>query len=119
MTPRPGRYSGFAGPFNLSFKVSSDSKRITHLVTIYNPAANCGIPTNGQSEGFPALAVRKGRFTGSTVLSPPSGTEVSFSIQGSFSTPTRAAGTIHGHLTVVSLPPCNGHMSFTAQRVGK
>lgn len=119
VTPKPGRYSGTAGPFTLSFKVTADSKKITHLVTMYNPAADCGIPTNGQSEGFPALAIRKGRFTGSTVLSPPSGTEVSFSIQGSFSTPTRAAGTIHGHLTVTSLPPCNDHVSFIVQRIGK
>lgn len=119
VTPRPGRYTGFAGPFTISFKVSPDRKTITHLVTIYNPAADCGIPTNGESEGFPTLAVRKGRFTGSTVLSPPSGSRVFFSIQGSFSTPTRAAGTIHGHLTVVSLRPCSDHVSFSVQRVKK
>ena len=118
VTPRPGRYAGSAGPFTLSFKVAAGAREITHLVTMYNPAADCGIATNDEHEGFPTLAVRKGRFTGTTVLRPPSGIPVFFSIEGSFSTPTRAAGTVHGRLTVVSLPTCSDHVSFTAQRVG-
>ena len=76
--PRAGRYAGSAGPYTISFKVSSDRKRITHLVTNYNPAGDCGIPTSETNIGFPALSVKKGRFTGSTVVREPSGGIESF-----------------------------------------
>jgi hypothetical protein len=78
------------------------------------------VPTNGQSERFPELAVRKGSFTGSTTLSPRSGIEQFFSIKGSFSSPTRAAGTMHGHFSIPhnALSPCSNTSAFTALRVG-
>jgi hypothetical protein len=119
-TPKPGRYTGFVGPFSLSFKVSAGGRQITDLVTGYDPGAECSVPTNGQSERFPALSVRKGSFTGSTTLAPPSGIEQFFSIKGSFSSSTRAAGTMHGHFSIPhnALPPCSNTSTFTAQRVG-
>ncbi len=119
-TPKPGHYSGAAGLFNLSFTVSANGKQITHLVTDYNPAAECNVPTSIQSEAFPTLAVRKGAFTGSTTLGS-AGSVQFFSIKGSFSTPTKAAGTIHGHFTIPhnALPPCSNTTAFAAQHVGK
>jgi hypothetical protein len=117
-TPRAGRYSGNAGPYTLSFKVSSDRKRITHLVTNYNAAADCSIPTGETTISFPALAIKKGRFTGSTVVREPSGISESFSIQGSFSSPTRAGGTVHGNLAVPTFRPCHDHVALAVHRIG-
>jgi hypothetical protein len=93
VTPRPGRYSGFVGPFSISFRVSSNSKQIMSLASTFNPAADCGVPTNLETEHFPKLAIRKGAFTGSDVFNPPSHILVFFSIRGSFSG-RRQAGTI-------------------------
>jgi hypothetical protein len=120
VTPKPGRYSGSAGLFTLSFTVSAGGKQIAHLTTDYNPAADCSVPTSIQSEAFPTLAVRRGSFTGSTTLGS-SGSAQFFSIRGSFSTPTKAAGTIHGHFSIPhnALPPCSNTTAFTVQRVGK
>ena len=120
VTPKPGRYSGSAGLFTLSFTVSAGGKQITHLVTDYNPAADCSVPTSIQSEVFPTLAVHRGSFTGSTTLGS-SGSAQFFSIRGSFSTPAKAAGTIHGHFSIPhnALPPCSNTTAFTVQRVGK
>jgi hypothetical protein len=121
VTPKPGRYSGFVGPFSISFRVSSNSKQITSLASTFNPAADCGVPTNLETERFPKLAIRKGAFTGSDVFNPPSQILVFFWIHGSFSTKTRAGGTMHGHFSLPhnALPPCSVSTSFTASRVGK
>ncbi len=117
--PEPGHYSGFVGPFTISFEVSSGGKTITHLVTSFNGATLCSVPTAAISVGFPTLAVRDGDFTGSTSLNPPSHIVEYFSISGKFTAPTRASGTVHEHFTVTSLPPCHASDTFTVTRAGK
>jgi hypothetical protein len=117
--PEAGRYSGFVGPFTISFQVAAGGARITHLVTTFNGATFCSVPTAEHSVAFPALAVRDGRFTGSTSLNPPSHIIDYFSISGKFTTATRASGTVHEHFTVTSLPPCSASDAFSVTRVRK
>jgi hypothetical protein len=115
--PKDGRYTGFVGPDAIHFRVTSDGKKITDLVTTYNPAANCSIPTGDQTESFGTLGIHDGSFKGSTSdVIPSGGTPQHFSIDGHFVSDTRAEGTIHGHLVVASLPPCNDHEPFRVSR---
>jgi hypothetical protein len=117
VVPKDGRYTGFVGPDTIHFRVTSDGKKITDLVTTYNPAANCSIPTDDQTESFRTLAIHDGSFKGSTAdVIPSGGTPQHFSIAGHFVSDTRADGTIHGHLVVTSLPPCNDHEPFRVSR---
>jgi hypothetical protein len=117
VVPKDGRYTGFVGPDTIHFRVSSDGKKITDLVTTYNPAANCSIPTGDQTESFGTLSIHDGSFRGSTSrVIPSGGTPQNFSIDGHFVSDTRADGTIHGHLVVTSLPPCNDHQPFKVSR---
>lgn len=115
--PRPGTYSGFDAADTISFKVSADGKMITGLSSTFNPAADCGIPTSGQHERFPALKIRKGHFRGSVAGSGEA--EEHFAIQGRFVTPTEATGKVSGSLKVRSLPPCHASQPFTVKRKGK
>lgn len=117
--PEPGHYSGFVGPFTIGFEVPAGGQKITHLVTTFNGATLCSVPTSAISIGFPTLAVRDGGFTGSTSLNPPSHIVDYFSISGKFTTPTRASGTVHEHFTVTSLPPCHASDAFAVTRAGK
>jgi hypothetical protein len=114
VVPKDGRYKGFAGVDTIRFTVTSDGKKITGLVTTYNPAADCSIPTSAQTESFGTLEIHDGTFKGSTSTS--GGADETFSIDGHFASDTRAEGTIHGHLVVKSLPPCNDHAPFTVTR---
>lgn len=116
--PKPGSYSGFDAVDTISFKVSADGKTITDLSSTFNPAADCGVPTNIQHERFPTLNVKKGHFKGSTSVHRGSLIE-HFAIQGKFISPTKATGKISGHFTVRSLPPCQASTSFTVKRRGK
>jgi hypothetical protein len=117
VVPKDGRYTGFVGPDTIHFRVTSDGKKITDLVTTYNPAANCSIPTADQTESFGTLDIRDGSFKGSTSdVIPSGGTPQNFSIEGHFVSDTRADGMIHGHLVVKSLPPCNDHEPFAVRR---
>jgi hypothetical protein len=117
IVPKDGRYTGFVGPDTIHFKVTSDGRRIVDLVTTYNPAANCSIPTADQTESFGTVNIDGGSFKGSTSdVIPSGGTPQHFSIDGHFVSDTRAEGTIHGHLVVTSLPPCNDHQPFTVRR---
>jgi hypothetical protein len=119
VVPKDGRYTGFVGPDTIHFMVTSDGKKITHLVTTYNAAANCSIPTGDQTESFGTLDIHDGSFKGSSSdVTPGGGTPQNFSIEGHFVSDTRAEGTIHGHLVVTSLPPCNDHEPFTVSRAG-
>jgi hypothetical protein len=120
VNPKDGRYKGFVGPDTIHFKVTDDGRRITHLVTTYNPAANCSIPTADQTESFGTLKIQDASFRGRTTdVVPSGGTPQSFSIDGHFVSDTRADGTIHGHLVVTSLPPCNDHQPFRVSRANK
>lgn len=118
VVPKDGRYSGFAGPDTMHFRVTADGKKIIDLVTTYNPAADCSIPTSSvQTEEFGTLEIHDGSFTGSSSdVIPSSETPQHFSIDGHFVSDTRAEGTIHGHLDVTSLPPCNDHVPFKVSR---
>jgi hypothetical protein len=117
VVPKDGRYAGFVGPDTIHFTVTADGRKVAHLVTTYNPAANCSIPTAGQTESFGTLEIHDGSFKGSTSdVIPSGGTPQNFSIDGHFVSDTRADGTIHGHLVVKSLPPCNDHEPFTVSR---
>ncbi len=112
--PRPGTYSGFDAADTISFKVSANGKMITGLSSTFNPAADCGIPTNGQHERFPTLKIKKGHFKGSTSVNR--GAEEHFAIRGRFVTPTEATGKISGNLKIRSLPPCSASTTFTVKR---
>jgi hypothetical protein len=116
VTPMTGRYVGAAGPFSLRFEVADGGGRIEHLVTGYNPAANCGIPTASESETFPTLEVHDGAFKGATAFHAPSGITTTFELTGHFTTRTRAEGTLHGHLSIKGFAPCNNDEAFTATR---
>jgi hypothetical protein len=116
VVPKDGRYKGLAGVDTIHFTVTSDGKKITGLVTSYNPAADCSIPTSDQTESFGTLEIHDGSFKGSASESG-GGTPQTFSIDGHFSNDTHAEGTIRGHLVVKSLPPCNDHQPFTVTRV--
>lgn len=115
--PRPGTYSGFDAVDTISFKVSANGKSITGLSSSFDPAADCGIPSNGQHERFPTLEIKKGHFKGS--VSPGGGTDEHFAIQGKFVTATEATGKVSGDLKIRSLPPCHASQAFTVKWKGK
>lgn len=115
VVPKDGTYKGSAGVDTISFKVTADGTKIVDLVTTYNPAADCSIPTADQKESFPAMKIHDGEFKGSTDLG--GGIVQTFELSGSFTNDTHVKGTIHGHLTVTSLPPCNDQQPFDAARV--
>ena len=120
--PRPGNYAGFAGVFNLGFKVPAKGEKVTDLTTNYEGTVNCGPPgENATQVHFPTLAVLKGSFHGSTSITYPSGISPHYSISGSFSTPTRAGGTINVHFDFPhnALPPCDETEQFSAARATK
>jgi hypothetical protein len=117
VVPKDGRYQGFVGPDTIHFTVTSNGEKIAHLVTSYNPAANCSIPTGDQTESFGTLEIHDGSFKGATSnVIPSGGTSQTFSIVGHFTSDASAEGTIHGHLVVTSLPPCNDHQPFKVSR---
>ena len=117
-SPKPGSYSGIDAADTISFRVSADGQSITGLSSTFNPAADCGVPTSGQHERFPTLQVKKGAFSGSVSVNRASSVE-HFAIKGKFVTPTRATGTISGHFTIRSLPPCHASSTFSVKRKGK
>jgi hypothetical protein len=119
VTPKPGNYAGFAGTFDLGFKVTAKGTKITDMSTHFEATANCGPPAeNPPLVHFPALAVVKGSFHGSTGVTDPSGTSPQYSIRGTFSSPTRAGGTISVHFDYLhnALPPCNETVPFSVTR---
>ncbi len=119
-TPKPGTYSGLAGPDAISFKVSAGGGSVSGLSSSFNPASFCGVPTSGEHERFPSMQVRNAHFSGSTASGGESGGTVThFAVQGRFTSPTRATGKISGHFTVRSLPPCHASSSFSVRRKGK
>jgi hypothetical protein len=122
VTPKPGNYAGFAGTFDLGLKVIAKGMRITDLSTRYEATVNCGPPAeNPPLVHFPALAVVKGSFHGSTTEIDPSGINPQYSIRGTFSTPTRAGGTISVHFDFPhnALPPCDETVQFSVARATK
>ncbi|HEY5061474.1 MAG TPA: hypothetical protein VII52_08045 [Gemmatimonadaceae bacterium] len=117
LSPKAGRYSGFAGPQAISFKVSADRKTITKLSTAFNPATFCSIPAGESQVRFPTLKVHNGHFSGK--VTQTEGTPTHFSIKGRFVTPTSATGKISGSFTIRSLPPCDATAPFSVKRKGK
>lgn len=117
-TPRPGTYSGFDAVDTISFKVSADATKITALSSTFNPAADCGVPTNVQHERFPTLKIKNGHFKGTTSVET-AGSPEHFAITGRFVSPTKATGKISGHFTIKSLPPCHASTTFAVKRKGK
>jgi hypothetical protein len=119
-TPKDGHYSGFVDPYTISFVVGHG--KITELRTDFEATTCSGLAPSSLVHyfEFPALAIRNGRFTGSTTLHYASGLDPHFSLSGSFSSPTRAAGTFHEHIAVPAswgVPSCTISEAFSASRV--
>jgi hypothetical protein len=122
VTPRPGNYAGFVGTFDLGFKVGANGTKITDMSTHFEATTNCGPPAeNPPLVHFPALAVLKGSFHGSTTVSYGGGISPHYSIRGTFSTPTHAGGTVNVHFDYPhnALPPCDETVPFSVTRATK
>lgn len=120
--PKTGNYAGFAGASDIGFKVSANGKKITDMSTHFEATVNCGPPAeNPPLVHFPALAVVKGSFHGSTSVTYGGGISPQYSIRGTFSTPAHAGGTISVHFDFPhnALPPCNETASFSVTRATK
>jgi hypothetical protein len=112
---------GFAGVFTVDFKVSANRKTITGLTTDYQATEGCGAPSNNViTTRFPTLAVRDGRFSGSVTRIPPSKLAMHYSVHGTFSTPTKASGTVGVRFSFPhnSEPACNSFNAYSAARLG-
>jgi hypothetical protein len=120
--PRAGRYAGVVESFNISFTVPKG--KITHLVSNFEATTCSGLAPAEPSPSFrlPTLKIRKGRFAGSRTFAYPTGIRPHFTLSGHFSTPTRAKGTLHEHLTVppnFGAPSCTVSSAFSVARTGK
>jgi hypothetical protein len=122
VTPKTGNWAGFAGTFEIGFKVAAGGTRITGLATRYEATSECGPPAeNPPLVHFPALAVVKGKFHGSTSISYGSGISPRYTISGSFSSPTHAGGTIKVSFDFPhnALPPCDETAPISVTRATK
>jgi hypothetical protein len=120
LTAASGRYAGTVGTFSITFKV--ENGRISHLVSNFEATTCSGLAPAEPSPyfSFPALAIKSGYFTGSTTIHDASGLSPQFTIRGSFTTPTRATGTLHEHISVPAgfgAPSCTESSKFSAKRV--
>jgi hypothetical protein len=122
-TPRSGRYAGFVGGvFSISFRVANT--KITHLVTNFEATTCSGLAPaeSSPSFGFPTLAIENGHFAGSRTVNYRSGISPHFTLSGSFSTPKRAAGTLHEHIALppnFGAPSCTVSYAFSVTRIGE
>ena len=121
-TPKDGHYSGFVDPYTISFVVGHG--KITQLRTDFEATTCSGLAPSSLVHyfEFPALAIRDGRFTGSTTLHYKSGLDPRFTISGSFSSPMHAAGTFHEYISVPAswgVPSCTIPQPFSASRVDR
>lgn len=121
-TPKDGHYSGFVDPYTITFVVAKG--KITQLRTDFEATTCEGLAPSSLVHyfEFPALAIRKGRFTGSTTLHYASGLDPNFSLSGHFSSPTRAAGMFHEHIAVPAswgVPSCTISEPFSVSRAAK
>jgi hypothetical protein len=118
--PDAGSYSGSAGAgFPVSFKVGDGGKEITRLRTDFEGTVNCGPASdNPPYFDFPTLSILDDSFKGQTSVLWGSGINPSYTIKGTFSSPTRANGTIHVYFTYPhnALPPCEETDSFSVAK---
>ncbi len=118
--PDVGSYAGSAGAgFPVSFKVGEGGKDLTGLRTDFEGTVNCGPGANNPPYfEFPRLAILDGRFSGHTTVLWASGITPSYTIKGTFSSPTHAAGTIHVYFAYPhdALPPCEETDAFSVAR---
>jgi hypothetical protein len=116
--PRPGAYSGTAGPDLVHFTVSPNGSSITNFDTTFNLAVLCSIPSGTAHLQFPTLAIHNRHFKGSIAIQNGGSTE-HLALQGKFVSATKVTGKLSGHFTIKSLPPCHGSSTFAAMRKGK
>ena len=118
--PDPGSYLGSAGAgFPVSFKVGDGGTEITGLRTDFEGTVNCGPGSNNPPYfDFPTLRLLDGSFTGHTSVLWASGISPSYTIKGTFGSPTRATGTIHVYFTYPhnALPPCEETDAFSVAK---
>ncbi len=117
VNPRPGAYSYRTFSFSISFKVSSNHKRITGLATNFEATTCAGNGSEKPVNKFPALQIRKGRFHGSVVKRR--GATEHVHVTGTFTAPDHVNGTIADRVTFRknALPPCKASATFTASRI--
>lgn len=116
LTPKNGHYAGFVDPFTISFTVANG--KISHFVTDFEATTCSGLAPDSTSMSFqfPSVRIRNGRFSDSTTLHFRSGLDPHFTLSGSFSTRTRAAGTLHEHIAVPAnfgAPSCTLSQPFS------
>ncbi|MGA9284377.1 MAG: hypothetical protein WBV85_02950 [Solirubrobacteraceae bacterium] len=122
VVPKTGNYAGFAGASDIGFKVTAKGTKIVDLSTHFEATVNCGPPAeNPPLVHFPSLAVVKGSFHGSTSVTYGGGINPQYSIRGTFSSSTRAGGTISVHFDFPhnALPPCNETSQISLTRATK
>ncbi len=122
LTPKDGHYSGFVDPFKIGFTVANG--KISHFVTDFEATTCSGLAPSSTSSSFefPSVKILNGRFSDSKTLHYKSGLDPHFTITGRFSTPTRAAGTLHEHIAVPAnfgAPSCTLSQPFEVTRVSK
>jgi hypothetical protein len=117
--PDSGKFTGTAGAgFHITFTVK-DGKTITSLRTDFEATIDCGPPAEPAPYfTFPAIEVSGGDFHGSTTVVNAGGTSPTFTIKGSFTSATKASGTIHESFSYPknALPPCSETDTFKAER---
>ena len=122
VTPKNGHYAGFVDPFTISFTVTNG--KISHFVTDFEATTCPGLAPDSTSTSFefPSVEIRRGRFSDAKTLHYKSGLDPHFTIAGSFSKRTRAAGTLHEHIAVPTnfgAPSCTLSQPFSVTRASK
>lgn len=122
VTPKDGHYTGFVDPFTISFTVENGT--ISHFVTDFEATSCPGLApdTTKTSFEFPSVKILNGRFSDAKTLHDKSGLDPHFTITGSFTKPTRAAGKLHEHIAVpksFGAPSCTLSQPFSATLASK
>jgi hypothetical protein len=119
VSPKPGYYIGYSGPYTLSFTVAAHGTRVTGLTTDFQANSENGgcMPASEEVHvTFATMAITAGAFHGSTHAS--SATPTTYMIRGTFAGATRVTGKISESYAITSLPACHDTSPFVAQYVG-
>lgn len=111
---KKGHYTGTVGPgWPISFSVSSDGKKVEHLVAGFDAGCNGPAGDTPTMFHFGALAIHKGSFSGKALDNLGKKVSETLRLTGSFSGRT-ARGSVSDTSHITSLPNCTESSPFTA-----
>jgi hypothetical protein len=110
--PASGPWSGNAAVFELSFKVAPDGESVESLNTNWTALTGCSIPISDEVHtSFGPMKIKNGHFKGS--VSEEEGGRIS--VEGDFTSSTKATGRFSADLPVKGFPVCKGSTPFQAK----